>query len=60
MDNPESVVLTLHIELDNGQYPKGIPHKKGDNATTITLKGKEALKFLDTMQKDFSNNKTKI
>lgn len=59
-DQPSDVRLTLHVEMDNGQYPEGIPHKKGDNSSTIELEGKEALHFLSKMQKDFDNNKTRI
>lgn len=52
--------MTIHVEPENGKYPEGVPHKEGDNSSDIVVQGKEALEFLDTMQKDFDNNKTKI
>lgn len=52
--------LTIHTELENGKYPQGLSHPKNSNETRYEYTGKDALKFLNTMQHDFSNNKTKI
>lgn len=56
----ENIALTIHVEMENGKYPPGIPHKAGQNTSDVVLQGKEALLFLDAMQKDFSNKKTKV
>lgn len=50
----------MHVEIDDdGKYPKGVPRPKG-NSSVVVLEGKQALAFLNQMQKDFSNNRTKI
>lgn len=59
-DAIQNVTLTIHVEMENGKYPPGIPVKEGQNSSDVVLQGKEALLFLNAMQKDFSNNKTKV
>lgn len=55
-----NITLTIHVEIEDGRkYPKGMPRPRG-NSSVVILEGKEALAFLNQMQKDFSNNRTKI
>lgn len=55
-----NITLTIHVEIDDGaKYPKGMPRPRG-NSSVVILEGKQALAFLNQMQKDFSNNRTKI
>lgn len=59
-DNITNITLTIHVEIEDGhQYPKGMPRPHG-NSSVVILEGKQALAFLHQMQKDFSNNRTKI
>nr|XP_022900548.1 A disintegrin and metalloproteinase with thrombospondin motifs 6-like isoform X1 [Onthophagus taurus] len=55
--------LTVHTELENGKRPQGLPplqHYEDNKNPTYTITGKEAIKFMSSMQKDFENNRTKI
>lgn len=55
-----NITLTIHVEIEDGhKYPMGIPRPRG-NSSVVILEGKQALAFLHQMQKDFSNNRTKI
>lgn len=56
----QNITLTIHVEMENGKLPPGIPIKEGQNCSDVVLQGKEAILFLNAMQKDFSNNKTKV
>lgn len=59
-DNITNITLTIHVEIEDGKaYPEGVPRPPG-NASVVILEGKQALAFLNQMQKDFSNNRTKI
>ncbi|GJQ74295.1 hypothetical protein Trydic_g19191 [Trypoxylus dichotomus] len=59
----DNLTLTIHTELENGQRPAGLPppaNKGESDVETFSLHGKKAMEFMNAMQKDFDNNKTKI
>ncbi|XP_017770798.1 PREDICTED: A disintegrin and metalloproteinase with thrombospondin motifs 7-like, partial [Nicrophorus vespilloides] len=54
------VHLTVHTDFDGKNYPPGLPHPKNANESVFDLEDKEALKFMDSMQRNFENNKSRI